>query len=173
MYVSKVGILIGWLASITAASPVCPLDGPAFPKPVRLSESDAVKSALSDLNDIFANHTAEAQKYSLSVQVFSASDPNPIFSLSHTAPNLATQNSAGVKVVDENTVFRLGSLTKIYTIYAFLINAGDGLWNEPVTKYVPELQALGNRSDPVEYTAWDDITLGGLASQLTGIPREC
>lgn len=173
MHVYKVGALVGCIASIAVAGPVCPLDGPIFPKPTRLSESEDVKAAVATLNGLFANITAGAQDYSLSIQVFSVNEPEPIFALYHTAPSLAGQHSPGVKTVDENSVFRLGSLTKIYTIYTFLINAGDSLWNEPVIKYVPELQELANRSDPVDYTAWDDITLGGLATQLTGIPREC
>ncbi|KAI1775764.1 beta-lactamase/transpeptidase-like protein [Hypoxylon cercidicola] len=172
MHACKIGALVGCIASIAVAGPTCPLDGPVFPKPMRLSESEDVKAAVATLNDAFANITAGAQNYSLSIQVFSTNEPEPIFALYHTAPSLAGQNSPGVKTVDENSVFRLGSLTKIYTIYAFLINAGDSLWNEPITEYVPELQELANRSDPVNYTSWDDVTLGGLATQLTGIPRE-
>ncbi|KAI5861567.1 beta-lactamase/transpeptidase-like protein [Durotheca rogersii] len=171
MLATTVGIVLGWVLGTAVASPTCPIDGPAFPKPLRPSQNEAIKTAVATLQDIFANITAAAQDYSLSVQVFSAHEPEPLFSLSHTAPNL-DQTTPGVKTVDENTVFRLGSLTKIYTIYAFIINAGDRLWNEPITKYVPELQALANRSDPVNNVAWDDITLGGLATQLTGIPRE-
>ncbi|OTA84497.1 hypothetical protein M434DRAFT_83248 [Hypoxylon sp. CO27-5] len=168
MLVSQVGAILGWIVALTTAGPVCPLDGPAFPKPLRLSENEAVKNAVATLKDIFENVTSVAQNYSMSIQAFSANDPAPLFSLSHTAPNLASMNTTGVRTVDENTVFRLGSLTKIYTIYSFLINAGDKYWNEPITKYVPELQELANRSDPVNYVAWDDITLGGLATQLTG-----
>lgn len=173
MRLLRLGAVVGSIVSIAAASPTCPIDGPAFPKPLQPSKSEAVKAAVATLKDVFTNVTAKAHNYSISVQVFSANEPEPLFSLSHTAPNLASQRSTGVKKVDENTVFRLGSLTKIYTIYSFLINAGDKLWNEPITKYVPELQALANRSDPVNYVAWDELTLGGLATQLTGIPREC
>ncbi|KAI1373289.1 beta-lactamase/transpeptidase-like protein [Hypoxylon crocopeplum] len=172
MLVSKVGVVISWIVSIAGAAPTCPLDGPVFPKALRLSESEAVKNAVATLKDTFVNITAGAKEYSISLQVFSANEAEPLFSLSHTAPNLASQNTTGVTTVDENTVFRLGSLTKIYTIYSFLINAGDKYWNEPITKYVPELQALVNRTDPVYYVAWDEITLGGLATQLTGVPRE-
>ncbi|KAI2773964.1 beta-lactamase/transpeptidase-like protein [Daldinia loculata] len=172
MRLLRLGAVVGSIVSIAAASPTCPIDGPAFPKPLQPSKSEAVKAAVETLKDVFANVTEKAHNYSISVQVFSANEPEPLFSLSHTAPNLASQRSTGVKKVDENTVFRLGSLTKIYTIYSFLINAGDKLWNEPITKYVPELQALANRSDPVNYVAWDELTLGGLATQLTGIPRE-
>ncbi|KAI2619152.1 beta-lactamase/transpeptidase-like protein [Hypoxylon sp. NC1633] len=172
MFVSKVSGVIGCVASIVGAVPTCPLDGPVFPKPMRPSESEAIKAAVASLKETFTNVTAGAHDYSISVQVFSANEPEPLFTLSHTAPNLAGLNTTGVTNVDENTVYRLGSLTKIYTIYTFLINAGDGYWNEPITKFVPELQALINRTDPVYYVAWDEVTLGGLATQLTGIPRE-
>ncbi|KAI1075760.1 beta-lactamase/transpeptidase-like protein [Whalleya microplaca] len=172
MFFTKIGILIGCMISVAAAGPACPIDGPIYPKPVGLSESEALQAAVANLTSIFANITAEAQNYSIAIEVFSASDPKALFSVSHTAPKLATQNSTGVSTVDANTVFRLGSLTKIFTIYTFLINAGDKMWNEPITKYVPELQALANRTDPVADTAWDDVTIGGLATQMTGIPRE-
>ncbi|KAI1090268.1 beta-lactamase/transpeptidase-like protein [Rostrohypoxylon terebratum] len=168
----SIAVAVGLVVSFAFAAPTCPMDGPAFPKPLRLPENESVKTALANLQEKFANITKGSQNYSMSIQVFSANDPTPLFSLSHTAPSLASQNSTGVKTVDGNTIFRLGSLTKVYTIYTFLINAGDSHWNEPITRYVPELQALANRSDPVNYVAWDEITLGGLASQLTGIPRE-
>ncbi|KAH9889587.1 beta-lactamase/transpeptidase-like protein [Xylariomycetidae sp. FL2044] len=160
------------LLSTGTAAPTCPLDGPVFPKPLRLAESDAVKAALGNLTTTFENITAGAQNYSFSVEVFSAHDPLPLWSISHTAPKLATLNSTGVKEVDSNTVFRLGSLTKIFTIYNFLVNAGDKAWNEPITNYVPELAAIANRSDPVAYVAWNEVTIGGLATQMAGIPRD-
>ncbi|TGJ83614.1 hypothetical protein E0Z10_g5138 [Xylaria hypoxylon] len=135
-------------------------------------ESEAIKAAISNLTDTFKGITDGAQNYSFALEIFSAHNPDPVFSVLHTAPNLAMLNTTGVKTVDENTVFRLGSLTKIYTIYLFLINAGDELWNEPITKYVPELQALTNHSDPATKTAWEKVTIGGLATQMTGIPRD-
>ncbi|KAI0173261.1 beta-lactamase/transpeptidase-like protein [Hypoxylon sp. FL1284] len=171
MLVYKVGALLGWIVSTVVAIPVCPLDGPVFTKPLRPSENEDIKAAVATLNEQFANITAGAQNYSLSIQVYSVHEPAPIWELYHTAPTLPS-NTTGVKTVDENTVFRLGSLTKIFTIYAWLVNAGDTLWNDPITKYVPELRELTNRSDPVDFTAWEDVTLGGLATQLTGIPRE-
>ncbi|KAI0012456.1 beta-lactamase/transpeptidase-like protein [Xylariaceae sp. FL0662B] len=172
MLITKISAVFSCVLSIAAAGPACPIDGPIFPIPVQLSESEAVKAAVTNLTNTFANITAEAQNYSMAIEFFSASDSKPLFSLSHTAPQLATQNSTGVSTVDANTVFRLGSLTKIYTIYTFLLNAGDKIWNEPITKYVPELQALANRTDPIADVAWDDVTIGGLATQMTGIPRE-
>ncbi|KAI1634075.1 beta-lactamase/transpeptidase-like protein [Biscogniauxia mediterranea] len=173
MRIRNIGVITtAYILSTCIAAPTCPLEGPVFPKPARLAENEVVKSAIATLTTVFANITGEAKNYSIAIEAFSANDPVPLFSVYHTAPKLATQNSTGVRQVDSNTVFRLGSLTKIYTIYTFLINAGDKIWNEPITKYVPELQALANRSDPVAYVSWDDITIGGLATQMTGIPRD-
>ena len=169
MRLTKVSIKL--LSIVT--TPTCPLEGPVFPKPLQLADSNAIKKAISNLTETFNGITNGAQNYSFALQVFSAHDPDPIFSVLHTAPKLATLNTTGVKTVDENTVFRLGSLTKIYSIYLFLINAGDKVWNEPITNYVPELRSLANDSDPVTKTAWEKVTIGGLATQMTGIPRDC
>ncbi|XDG09870.1 hypothetical protein ABKA04_009485 [Annulohypoxylon sp. FPYF3050] len=79
MLVNIIGIAAGLIVSFAFAAPTCPIDGPAFPKPLQLAESEAVKTAVANLQE---------------------------------------------------------------------------------------------KSDPVNYVAWDEITLGGLASQLTGIPRE-
>ncbi|KAI0396059.1 beta-lactamase/transpeptidase-like protein [Xylariaceae sp. FL0594] len=159
----------------THASPTCPLEGPVFPKPARLSQSAVLQSALANLTSTFRDITSRAQNYSFALEVFSAHDPQPLFSVLHTAPKLSS-NATGVSKVDENAVFRVGSLTKIYTVYLLLISVGDKIWNEGIVKYVPELQKLagsGNGNESmVEGIAWDQVTIGGLATQMTGIPRD-
>ncbi|KAI1857499.1 hypothetical protein JX265_011234 [Neoarthrinium moseri] len=156
----------------------CPLDGPVFPKPAKLSSTPVIQQAVESLTKQFtdwnANGTATAN-FSYSIQIFSAHEPEPLLSLSHTAPKLATIKHPGVTAVDENTVFRLGSLTKVFTVYNFLLNAGDTMWNDPITKYVPELAAIvANRTteNAVLNTDWDEITIGSLMTQLAGIPRD-
>ncbi|KAI1814380.1 beta-lactamase/transpeptidase-like protein [Poronia punctata] len=156
----------------TTATPPCPLEGPVFPKPLHLSQSNTIKTAVANLTTTFEDFAvSSAKNFSFTLSVFSAHDAEPVFSFFHTAPKLASINTTGVKTVDSDTVFRIGSLTKVLTNYLFLINAGDRIWNEPITKYVDELRALGNGSE-VTNTAWDQVTIGGLASQMTGIPRD-
>lgn len=41
-----------------------------------------------------------------------------------------------------------------------------------MTKYVPELRHSSGSKDGVDVTAWDEITLGSLASHMSGIPRD-
>ena len=86
-------------------------------------------------------------------------------------------STAGVRKAGRDAVYRLGSLTKIFTVYTWLALDGDGKFNDPITKYVPELAAAagrhGERDDPVRYVSWEDVTVGALASQMGGIIRDC
>jgi CubicO group peptidase (beta-lactamase class C family) len=156
------------------------LEGPIFPKPQNLSTSATIKAAIKDLTAVFAARDADnatgGYTNSYSVQVFSTSDTGstPLFQHYHTAPNLASFNSTGVTQVDADTVYRVGSVTKIFTVYTFLVEAGDIHFNSPITDYVPELAALvNNRSaNAIKRVAWADITIGDLASHMAGIASD-
>jgi CubicO group peptidase (beta-lactamase class C family) len=82
-----------------------------------------------------------------------------------------------MKSVDADSVYRIGTLTQLFTVYTFLIEVGDVHWEEPVTKWVPELvraaKTLDAKSQPLKYVDWDDVTLGQLASHLSEIERDC
>lgn len=177
---SKSLVLLAGALPLSAGINNCPLDGPVFPKPTKLSAMPVIKEAVANLTNTFAqwdsNSTATAN-FSYSIQIFSAHEQDPLFSYSHTSPKLAKINHPGVVTVDENSVFRLGSLTKVFTVYNLLLNAGDEIWNQPITKYVPELAAMvantSSSSDPVNNIAWNDVTIGSLATQMSGIPRDC
>jgi CubicO group peptidase (beta-lactamase class C family) len=158
----------------------CPLEGPIFPKPQNLSTSATIQAAIKDLTAVFAARDADnstgGYTNSYSVQVFSTGDTGstPLFEHYHTAPNLASFNSTGVTQVDADTVYRMGSLTKVFTVYTFLVEAGDIHFNSPITNYVPELAALvNNRSaNAIKRVAWEDITIGELASHMAGIASD-
>ena len=60
-----------------------------------------------------------------------------------------------------------------------MIEAGDSYFNDPISRYVPELAAAvaqcSNNTvelDEVDNVHWDDVTLGDLASQMGGIARD-
>ncbi|RKU43466.1 hypothetical protein DL546_001514 [Coniochaeta pulveracea] len=183
-------VLLAFLGRHVSAAPNCPPLGAVFPKPSSaiLSSSPAIISALSNLTSTFTardlDNNTGAYSTSYSIEVWSATDPSgtPLWSWHHTAPNLTHSgangtytNTTGVRKVDKNTVYRLGSLTKIFTIYTWLVQDGDVKWNEPITQYVPELQAVADKSnqDAVANVDWGDITIGALASQMAGIVRDC
>jgi CubicO group peptidase (beta-lactamase class C family) len=113
---------------------------------------------------------------SFSIALFStennSSDPY-LWQYRHTAPSLSI--STGVKSVDADSVYRIGTLTQLFTVYTILTEAGDVHWEEPVTKWIPELaqatKTLDAKSQPLRYVDWDDVTL--VASHLSGIARDC
>lgn len=158
----------------------CPLYGPLFPRPTNLSQSVAFQIAGYTLDDVFAKYidndkSVGSERFSYAVEVFSGSEDKPVWSRYWTAPNLASFNSSGVQKVDTNTVFRIGSITKIFTVLTFLASVGDSVWNDPVTKYIPELAELAEKNPGGSMFApdWDSITVGSLASQTSGIIRDC
>jgi CubicO group peptidase (beta-lactamase class C family) len=45
----------------------------------------------------------------------------------------------GVATADSNTIYRIASISKLLTVYTYLITAGDSSFNDLITKYVQEL----------------------------------
>lgn len=107
---------------------------------------------------------------SIAVQAFDATDSNPLFQWTYTGNNL--NPTLGVRHVDQNTVFRVGSVSKIWAMYLFLVKAGLEPFAEPITKYIPELQAAIS-GDAINSVQWANVTIGELASHLAGIGRDC
>lgn len=107
--------------------------------------------------------------------VVSASEQGPVFETYHTGSNLVSSPNA-VTEVGAETVFRIGSTSKLLTIYQLLQSGGHRLMNDLLGKYIPELD-LEARSrtcgDEVEKGLWTGITVGALASHLAGIARDC
>ncbi|KAK3328096.1 beta-lactamase/transpeptidase-like protein [Cercophora scortea] len=157
----------------------CPLYGPLLPKPINLLQQPEIQAAAKALDAIFPKYidndkSTGSERFSYSVEVFSASEDKPLWNHFWTAPNLAGFNSTGVSKVDANTVYRLGSITKIYTVLTFLATVGDGIWNDPITKYIPEFAAVAKQTPggSMFVTDWDSITVGSLASQTSGLMRD-
>ena len=166
----------------------CPILGSIFQAPVQLSKSDAISEGLdllrgnlteSTKTGILADNVVTPNTTSFSISLFSVEDSSdkPFFFDFHwTAPSHG-KSGTGVETVDANTIYRIGSLTQVFNVWAFLIEAGEGHWHESVTKYIPELAKVVKENDPksnpVAYVDWDDVTLGDLAGHLAGISRDC
>lgn len=164
------------------AAPNCPLIGPEFPPPQRLAEHPIWKKAIDNITAVFdyidVSNITGVDKFSYSIQIFSTNPGPPILWERHRTAKDLPANTTGVRSVDGDTVYRIGSVSKVFTVLAFLAEVGDVVWNEPITKYVPELanhsaQASSNNFDPVKDTDWDDITIGALAAQVSGLGRDC
>ena len=170
----------------------CPLLGPRFPIPTSLSASPAIRKGLTGLveeldKSIATSNTSEngpisPNTTSFSIALFSPgkgdnmTEDSFYFQYHYTASGLAN-STAGVKTVDENSVYRIGPLTQIFTVWTFLVEAQNRHWDDPVTAHVPELAdaaaRLNAQQNPVSYVDWEEVTLGMLASHLAGIGRDC
>jgi hypothetical protein len=93
---------------------------------------------------------------SLSLEVTSAT--STLFSYYHTA---GIKNNSGTEKVGPDTIFRIASITEVFTALAVLLEARIRL-EASISQYVPEL------SDPM----WDEVNIGMLTSQLSGAPRD-
>jgi hypothetical protein len=178
--------IISQILILVQAIPNCPLAGAEFPPPQTLVLHPVWQQALANIRAKFVlidsggtrDVDGDLDGLSYSIQIFSTNPGGGIlFERHRTAPNLLA-NTTGVKQVDRDTVYRLGSVSKIFTVVAWLAELGDVHWNQPITNFIPELanisaQAASKPFDEVRQTSWEDITIASLASQVSGVGRDC
>lgn len=176
---SAVSLLLWSWVSLVCGIPTCPFPGAAFTKPANLAASPTIQTALKNLTAAFETYDQTSSNNpngtSWSLQVFSAYTDEPVWEHYHTANNLLDKDESGNFTIGPDTIYRLGSLTKVFTMLTFLAEAGDSYLNEPVTKYIPELELLAAkaRSNPIMSVDWSSVTIGGLASHMGGLARDC
>ncbi|KAH6869181.1 beta-lactamase/transpeptidase-like protein [Thelonectria olida] len=105
---------------------------------------------------------------SLSLGVLSIHEAAPMFEFHHSPPN---SDPRGVSEVNSNTVYRLASMTKLFTVLGVLRIESISL-EDPVTKYLPELREMNKQAaaqDAINTVDWDSITLGALAAHQSGV----
>lgn len=160
--------------------------GPLVPPPINLGSVGIMNNALTNLsnslnmafrgdnNDEFAGLISGES--SVSITAMSTDDKTPLFDFHYSSSNL--NESAGSTLnVTQNSVYRIGSISKLFTAYIFLVNYGWEHWDKPVTNYLPELRGSAGHSkttkDVVDSVDWGEVTIGALASHLSGIGRDC
>lgn len=158
---------------------------------------DGKSQATAVLNNIIrtANSTygpIDNRGTSFSASVFDLTSNEPLFDFHFEAPELKGSYTRG-KLTD-NTIYRTGSLGKLLVMYAWMVDIGDSVFTDPITKYVvcripildlihrypkkyfplqPELAAAAQRyENPLLQTNWSEVTIGALASQISGIGRD-
>lgn len=145
----------------------CPFLGPTFPAPKSLSDSVSFQSALTDLQVNIetalstgnSSHGPVNPNDTYSIQIFSTSSAKPLLDYHRRGLDVV-----GNRTLDGDSIYRIASTTKLFTVYLLLLQAGDGIFNDPVPKYLPELAGKQN---------WDEITVGTLAGYVSGIVSEC
>jgi CubicO group peptidase (beta-lactamase class C family) len=104
----------------------CPLLGPVFPAPTGLAALPAIKSAQATFPGILQaaieNELPDNQTTSFSINIFSGFDDVSIFNYHFAAPGLNGSLPSGT--LDNDTIYRLGSVSKLFTAYTFLDQVG-------------------------------------------------
>ncbi|KAH8895648.1 beta-lactamase/transpeptidase-like protein [Thozetella sp. PMI_491] len=168
--------LVSNAAHSAATSLDCGLFGPDFPPPQVLADDPAIAKATSNLELQFADVASPfvPDDTAYSVAFFSTKSNEPLWEYHYSPPI-----PLGVDKVDGDSIYRIGSISKVFTVWTMLVELGDKYFNEPIVQYVPGLESLttapkveGFLYDDIETIKWDEITIGNLASHAAGLPRD-
>ncbi len=159
--------------------------GPTYPAPLDLTSSTSlVRAAWENLTETLdgylkGNNTpaevADFKKVTWSTGLFSIHDSEAKqLQYHYTSPQVKKGN--GTKDVDGDTIYRMASVTKLFTVLVGLLELNEEQWNTPISKIIPGLAIYDNgtaaKDDPVYTTPWDKITPWALANQQSGVARQ-
>jgi hypothetical protein len=104
----------------------------------KIQANKALNQAIATGNTTYGPFDNQATSFSVSV--FSITSSEPLFEFHFEAPQLNGSYTKGK--LTENTVYRSGSLGKLMTIYTWLVNIGDSVYTDPITKYVVSIRPV-------------------------------
>lgn len=177
-------LLLLWTTTVrsqTVQLTDCGFLGPVYPPPPNLANTKAIqdaKNAFTRLMDSAMRNGStawgpvDAANSSISFAVFSTQSDQLLSEYHHLGSSPGTKAHLTGGKLDGDTVYRLGSVTKLLSVYTFLAKVGPKYWSEPVTNYVPELVARPVKNSVLDIK-WSEVTLGSLAGQVSGIPHDC
>lgn len=141
----------------------------AHPLPDYDASDALLKHAFAEISTavISAASAPEFSATSFSIEITSSKET--LWSKYHTA-NERNASRPDIPEVNGDALYRIASITKTFTVLGILYQekAGNLSLDDPIDKYITEL-----KEDQKGTLPWKDITLRSLASQLSGIPREC
>ena len=155
-----------WVALTSAR---CYGPNQAHPPPDYDAKDAVIQKAFDFITAKLKTAVAQPDFLATSFSVEVTSSKESLWSLHHTAlrRNLSRPD---IPEVNGDALYRIASITKTFTVLAILYQheAGNLSLDDPVDRYIEELRGKQEGSVP-----WKDITLRTLASQLSGIPRDC
>ncbi|KAI2629983.1 beta-lactamase/transpeptidase-like protein [Hypoxylon sp. NC1633] len=167
----KKGVLVALATSnivLAALNGHCPPLGPVLPAPTKPATHESVQQAIRSITSVFQNITADLDSTGISIAVKSIHESGPLLELHHTPTTL---NPNGTRIINSETIYRLGSISKIFAVLSVLQQDHVKL-DDHVADYVPELLHLKGETDEVNDVTtvrWKDVTLGSLASHMSGV----
>ena len=158
----------------STASTACPLLGQQYPAPTGLSAEPKFQAVTKQL-DAVLNQDLDAEPLNsstFSIGFFSTSEDDLVYQYHNTAPAVANSKYGG-NTVDADSIYRIGSISKLFTVYLWLIAYGDGHFNDPIGKILPQLLKDSSTSWNSVTPDWNSITIGDLMGQMSGLVRDC
>jgi CubicO group peptidase (beta-lactamase class C family) len=161
-------VLLHTFLFAAAASAKC-FEATAHPAPDLDSNDALLKHAFTTIETAVTLAVADPKFASTSFSVEITSSKQSLWSQHHTALE-RNASRPDIPEVSGDALYRIASITKTFTVLGILYQhqAGNLSLDDPIDKYIKEL-----REDQAGTIPWKDITLRSLASQLSGIPREC
>lgn len=175
-------LLLGSLVQSQATeSTDCGLLGRVYPLPADYNSLKAIQTAQGDwtnaLNESFRQSETpwgpvDSDNTSISIGVFSTQSETLLAEFHHVAtrPELRSHLTGGK--LDGDTLYRVGSVTKILSAYAALSKLRNEHWSQPIINFIPELEDK-TEGDPVHNFNWSSITLANLVNHMGGLPHDC
>jgi len=147
----------------------CFYPSPAFPAPGYNNAGHELQKAFDKieaaLKTLISDPSFDTSSFSIEV----TSPEKTLWSSFHTARDKDPSRPGAIKV-DNTSAYRIASITKTFTVLGILQQhaAGNISLDAPVDYYVSVLRGPQKGGIP-----WHRITLRSLASQLSGLPRDC
>ena len=166
-------LLIFVSLALAQTAPDCPLWGPVYPRPIgETLNSTTISNAALSLKDVLDSVTGNASEvsYNTSFHLSVFSTDRVLFEYNYLYPGMNNSLTSGV--LNRHTIFRMGSVSKLLTVYALLAATGTTHLDDPVTKWVPELAAARFESN-LTTTPWQHVSLKALAAHLAGVTKDC
>ncbi|KAH6653158.1 beta-lactamase/transpeptidase-like protein [Truncatella angustata] len=159
-------IAVGSTLQAVSAKSFPPL-GPVLPAPRFPSKGDLVKEVVEGLRaQLDQTLGVSINASGISIGVKSIHEKDDIFSY-HFTPSVMTD--IGTDNIDENTIYRVGSVSKLFPA-VIALQLGIDL-DASVLEFLPEL-GENSDGDVIETIQWKDISAGSLMSHLSGLPTE-
>jgi CubicO group peptidase (beta-lactamase class C family) len=160
--------------------------GPSYPAPLDLTSDSSLVAAswknltatlLSNANDTTSTGvTAALSNITFSLGLFSLNDPAASqLQYHYTSPEI--QNAVtGTHKADGDSIYRIASVTKAFTVLAGLLELKPEEWERPLSEIFPALGKYASQnsgeSDPIHRSPWDQVTPSALAAQIAGVKRD-
>jgi CubicO group peptidase (beta-lactamase class C family) len=179
-FLGDVLLVYQFITAVNAFNAV-PILGPAYPAPKDFtSDESLINQAWKNFTNILgdkSSNTSDPSKlynYTFSVGMFSLYDDGAAkLQYHHAGPDLVN-SAAGVNKIDGDSIYRVGSVSKLFTAYMALLKFGSAYWDVPLITVFPQ---LSNFTDSLPDTIlgktnWTTITIGALAGQVADFARD-